>query len=188
MLLRGQKIRGDFFCREGKNEPETRNRTYNRGEAVQAAVDWFSENCLSDGKIYLPENGYRFVGSYPLGNVRPGGIPLSEFSVDAEGIPAETADELAARIFALTGLSPTSDEHRIIIGTDESVPLFDAEVKYDGTNLRLSVNPNGPDISEAISLFDEILEKRTSDDISPDERKTIEMDNVKILPAEKLKE
>ena len=160
------------------------------GEAVQAAVDWFAENCLSDGKVYLPEGGYHYVGNYPLENVKLGGTPLSEFTVVETGQLAYKglADELAAKLYTQTGLQPTSDEHQIIIGTDESVPLFDAVVKLDGGKLNILVNPNGLNISEALSLFDECLEKRTTDDISPDERKTIEMDNVKILPAEKLKE
>ena len=159
------------------------------GEAIQAAVDWFAENCLSGGKVYLPDGGYSFVGDYPLENLKLGGVPLSDFKVIAAGSEfSKVAKELSADIFAKTGLSPTSGGHRIIVGNDESVSLFDAVVKLDGNDLKLSVNPSGIDISEAISLFYECLEKRSSDDISPDERKTIEMDNVKILTEEKLKE
>ena len=161
------------------------------GEAVQAAVDWFSENCLANGKVYFPKDGYQYVGNYPLENLKLGGTPLYEYkvvTVDNNPAYADVAGELESRIFAQTGLSSKTDEHRILIGADESVSLFDAVVKYDGKDLKILVNPSGVDISKAVALFYECLEKRTSDDISPDERKTVEMDNVKILPAEKLKE
>lgn len=124
------------------------------GEAVQTAVDWFAENCLSDGKVYLPAGGYSYAGDYPLGNVRLGGVPLSEFSVTAaDGAFESVADELAEELFAKTGLRSTSDGHRIIICTDESVSLFDAVVKPDGNDLKLAVNPSGLDVSEAVVFF-----------------------------------
>lgn len=155
-------------------------------DAVKAAVDWFVENCL-DGGVYLPKDGYSYAGEYPLAGVKLGGIPISDFKVDGGNNYTDEANELAARILTLSGLSSSSDEHRIIISDDETLPLFDAQVKLDGNVLSISVNPNGLGISYALELFDECIENRSGDDISPNERKTVEMENVKMLTSEQLK-
>lgn len=154
-------------------------------DAIQAGVDWFVENCL-DGGVYIPDGGYTYVGEYPLAEVKLGGILLSEFNVDGDTAFTEQASELQAMILNKTGSSPTSKEHSIKIETDESLSIFDAQVKLIDGDLHIAVHPSGLDIGNAIDIFNECLEKRTGDDISPDERKTIEMENVKYISADEL--
>ncbi|MGN1127673.1 MAG: hypothetical protein ACI4T6_01815, partial [Candidatus Flemingiibacterium sp.] len=157
------------------------------GEAVLAAVEWYCENCL-DGGVYIPKDGYTYRGEYPLENVKLGGIPLSEFAVDGGSSFTNEAEELEARLLTLTGASPKEENHTIYIKTDETLPLLSAEVKPDGGDFIVAVNPNGVGIQTAIDLFFECIEKRTGDDILPDERIEIEMDNVKQLTDKQIAE
>lgn len=150
------------------------------GEAVKSACEWFIENCL-DGRLYIPEGGYSYVGDYPLEAVKLGGIPLSQFRVDGGTDYKTEADELSERIVNGTGLYPTTD-HTIFIENDAELSIFEVAVSFDG-DLHITVNPQG-DISEAIAVFDELLENRTEDDILPNERKVIEMENMSLLTEE----
>lgn len=151
------------------------------GEAVKSACEWFIENCL-DGGMYIPEGGYSYVGEYPLEAVKLGGIPLSQFRVDGGTDYKTEADELSERIVSGTGLYPTTDDYTIFIENDAELSIFEAAVSFDG-DLHIAVNPQG-DISNAIAVFDELLENRTEDDILPNERKVIEMENMSLLTEE----
>ena len=156
-------------------------------DAVLAAVEWYCANCL-DGGVYIPADGYTYRGEYPLENVKLGGTPLSEFTVNGGSSFTNEAEELEARLQILTGASPKENSHTIYIKTDETLNILEAEVKPDGGDYVIAANPSGVGIQNAIDLFFECIEKRTGDDILPDERIEIEMENVKLLTDEQTAE
>jgi asparagine synthetase A len=52
--------------------------------AVLAGVNWFIENCITDGTMQVPAAPYRFHGEYPMAQVMVGGVKLSDYALTGD--------------------------------------------------------------------------------------------------------
>ncbi len=158
------------------------------GEATAEAVDWFIEHCVASS-MKRPAEEYAYHGDYSCENLTIDGVPLKDFSVKGKLAEKELTDGIRSGLAELTGYYPPEDsEHQIQMITDDSLDMFTCEVKSAGGNVTLAVSENGLDITDAIQLFADTLQNHTGGDISINERKTIQMENVKMANAAQIAE
>lgn len=108
---------------------------------------------------------------YPLANVTLGGVPLSEFAIERDIRLTGTSDaaEVLQRWLAEnTGVIPQEDKsaaNRIRLVSDPMLDLDAASVVLENGIVTLAINPYGRSITDAVELFYDVIENRSSDEL-----------------------
>ncbi len=138
-------------------------------DCADEAVDYLIGLCAEQGLV-LPENDLN-AGNYPLGSVKLGGTPISEYEIcSSEG---ELAAMLQQQIAALTSYrlrisSETADSPQIILGQSakQGVELkyYDYTIESDGKNVY--INGYGKhETGHAIKIFIEMIQNAAGYDL-----------------------
>ena len=159
------------------------------GTAVDQAVDWFIENCVSATTLKTPAETYTHQAEYPLANVRLGGIPLSEYTVQENLVYPDLVKQIKQELIEKTGFAPEEKGDALIVMThDPELGMLEYAVTQEGSVVTLATSETGLEIEKAVELFFDCINNRQSDDLSINERKEIEMEQIKTASQSQLDE
>ncbi|MBQ2707644.1 MAG: right-handed parallel beta-helix repeat-containing protein [Clostridia bacterium] len=159
------------------------------GSAVLAGVNWFIENCITDGTMQVPAAPYRFHGEYPMAQVMVGGVKLCDYALTGDEREPNLAVYSALRgwIAERTGVVPAKEgANQILFKVDPALNMEDISIKQEGGNLVISCGEGGYSADKAAEILCEKLEARTADALTFDEVLSLPMENFATASAELL--
>ncbi|MBQ8510771.1 MAG: hypothetical protein IJ493_12780 [Clostridia bacterium] len=157
------------------------------GEALAQAVDWFIENCVSADGIQIPSDGYAYYADYPLADVTLGGIPLSAYTVMNNPTCQDLVDDLRGRLALMTGSVPSDTSGgRIVLTHDDTLGVLEYAITQEDSVLTIAAAEL--ELEAVVDIFIDCLETRQSDDITINERKEFEMEQIQTITQAQLDE
>ena len=147
-----------------ENDDNTQVLYFKSGTATFSSFS-ASEEVIEEKTEEIAEN------EYPLANVTLGGVSLCEFAIEREYKivgASKAADEIKEWLAEKTGIVPQEDKNaanRIRFVSDPKLDLEAASVVLENGIVTLAINPYGRSITDAVDLFYEVMENRSSDEL-----------------------
>ena len=142
--------------------------------AVSAAIDWFCNECISDGKLYVSKMPYEYNATYSMESLKINGVALKDFAF--ENLNADAASEIYNWIGPKVGMRKAPSEGYVIkLVEDASLYLDEITAKLDGKALVLSSSACLNDLSIVTDYFKDKIENRKSDNVKLDGKATVEL-------------
>ena len=143
-------------------------------EAISAALDWFCNECISDGKLYVGMMPYEYSAQYDMEDLTLCGVPLKDFAI--EDLNSSAASELHQWLGPQVGLRKTSESgYTIRLKGDYSLYLNEVSTTFEDKTLILASSACFNDLTLASKYLKNQIEDREGNEIALEATTTVKM-------------